>query len=224
MLDIGGFEKLLLDMRARADELVTKEGAKILSEYNSAQKALREAKREIARSEWKLRRLREKIDEVEKTEVSNIPNEYINKFVAKYTKGFAPGDTAYVVRESFKKEKCDLCEGKKRLKVKSPAKKEGLIVDCPECGGRGIVRKASYEVKEEKIESVDLKLHLEKGRVQIWSSDTIRFFGADYSSTVANVYTTLEEAEAEANKLTEERPGLMAKLRKAKEVLGDGLQ
>ena len=207
MLDSSGFEKLLLDMRTRASELITEEGAEILSEYQSAQKALSETKREIARCERKLEELLAEIDKMEKAEVGDIPEEYIKKFVTKYTKGFAPGDVVYALRERTERKKCSVCEGEGKFEAKKLGTKEVILAGCPECRGRGTVIKSFCEVKKEKIKEVGLKLLFEKDRVSVWNYDTVRLYGDEYPLGVTGLYGNLEEAEeaeAEAKKLMED--------------------
>ncbi len=199
------FEEIVSEAEENIKELFNERVKSVIDDVKEKEKRLKELESQIRQSEVKKARIENDLKETEEQAEKidcNMPQKYINKFVNKVTKGFAPGDTAWRVSTDYEIKECPFCNGKRRLITN--VKGREIEVSCPECQGIGKVRDYFTVVKKVKISRVDLTLCFRKDKVSYWTIECIYVDGDDSRCTVENLFKTEEEAQKEADRRNKE--------------------
>ena len=183
-------EKLKAEMTDQAKALVT--------EYTvaKAQKARLEA--EIEKLKTETDDLKAYYQRLNKTE---LPKEFIQNMVKAISGDYAPGDKAWVIKESVSQEKCPNCYGNGKINIKYCDTGKLDEIECPRCKGKGLVVLTKRSCDEVRVRKVNVKLNFDSRGVRYWSTDTIEIQGMEYPVSADRVYTTMEDAKKALKKM-----------------------
>ena len=130
------FEEIVSEAEENIKQLFNERVKSVIDGVKDKEKRLKELESQIRQSEAKKARiengLKEAEEKAEKVDC-NMPQKYIDKFVNRATKGFAPGDTAWRVATEYEIKECPFCSGERRLITNVKGRK--IEVGCPECHG-----------------------------------------------------------------------------------------
>lgn len=191
-------DAIIAEASQKLRSLLKQEAKDIIDEANSAQERLLSINREIGEKQLQLHYEAEKLkklqEEITEDEMHNIPRRYIERFVRKATKNFAPGDTVYQVSIVYKTEPCGLCAGTGKVLCAIKEGNEQRRISCPDCNGTGNLRIAEEAVQRKTIDRIDLTLCFKPDRVSFWNSSAIMLRGNDFKCDPRNLYATEKEA------------------------------
>lgn len=100
---------------------------------------------------------------------------------------FNVGDKVWTINQGEVQEKCPICNGKERVKIKNKS------YMCPECNGDGYVKKLHPEWKVFYYKREIWRLIINRSKEEIYSVE-----GNEYK--VKDCFATKEEAQKECDK------------------------
>ena len=175
-------------------ELLKSRLRKSFEDVKSAEDELVELNCQIAHKKRELEDITKRCEEKLSYERTRLPKEFVNQILHSLTKGFAPGDIVYHISGKYKRENCPVCLGERTISAIICGNERS--VQCPECKGRGYTESYYHEIEERIVDRVDVRLCFENGKVGIWNSENVFLRGSEYHSSIGDVFSTREEAEA----------------------------
>lgn len=180
----------------------------------NAQSELSRLESEITTARYELEAVKKEAEDtrqrMERYQRHQLPRQFIEDMLHEATADIVPGDTVWTIKHAYKAKPCERCGGEGSLiakRIKSPNEK-GVTVKCPDCGGHGKHSVAIAKPEQQTVSSVDLKLHFHSDHVSYWSLDCIYLNNRNYDGiSVDNVFKTLEEAQAKADKINAKKQG-----------------
>lgn len=210
------------DAPTEADVIIAEAQEKLRDMFNSVTKATCEQARnaqfelsrlqgEITAAQYKLEAVQREAKDVrqrmEQYKRHQLPRQFVEDMLHEATADIVPGQKVWTIKYKSQEAPCQDCDGSGELiakRIKSP-KGESVIVKCPTCRGYGVKSVSIAMPQEETVSLVNLKLCFYPDSVSYWSMDCIYTEGSDYGYSVDDVYNTLEEAQAKADKLNAKR-------------------
>lgn len=193
----AGVDEAISQFSETLSALLKDEVKEQAEQYQSLSEKLNLLREEISNKERNLKSAQEKLEALEtkfeQSDLHEMPQRYVDRFVEKYTKGICPGDKVWTVKRKISTKTCPCCRGAKKVKAKIDNR--DMKVKCPGCEGLGSISNVSHYANERTVEQVFLKLCFEEYRVSVWTIDTISLRGSDYSENVSEIFKTKEECE-----------------------------
>ena len=166
----------------------------------------RDAQKELSSLNFQIQQMRSALDyakselESEKAKVDqykmhDLPRALVNRMVAETAGGFAPGDEVCRIKEDWSYPKCPRCGGAKKLVAKL-ANGEDALVRCPECDGKGTIRKVKRSIEKTTVSGVYIRLCFDEHRCSRWTSESVFIRGRESAIDPKKLYREEEEAEA----------------------------
>lgn len=130
------------------------------------------------------------------------PEGVLRDAIAKFTGGYVPGDTVYVLQETASFVPCDMC--KEKGEVSAVIDGEECLIDCPSCHAVGSHLKKKCRVLKGKVDEITLSLHIEKDNIYTWNVAPIQLTNFPYPLPPDLIYRTRQEAEMKKESLEKE--------------------
>lgn len=129
------------------------------------------------------------------------PKDVLHDAVAHYTGGFAPGDTVYALKANPGFAPCSLCGGEGNVQATIAGKEHQVI--CPLCCNGNIIER-HFDIFEEKVVEVELRLHIDQDSVWTWTAAPIQLTNFPYPLPPDLICRTRHEAEMKKESLEKE--------------------
>lgn len=188
-------------------DLLSSEVKTKLQESIKQAEMLDELKRKCEEAEARLSRINRKIEDAEKqfekSELYDMPNKYVARFVKNAIGNFTVGDNVYTFGYERKYEDCPVCKGVGEFDA--IVSDEKIKMKCSYCNGVGKRYIDKKAIERARISEICLKLCFHEDKTNYWSLDNIYLDRKQYSTPLRNIFVTKEEAEKALAELEEEK-------------------
>lgn len=206
------------DVPSEADMVIAEAQEKLRDLFNDVTKATceraRNAELELSRlqgkitaAQYKLEAVKRAEDDVrqrmERYEHHDFPLKVVQDIMRELTLDFCPGDKAYIVSLTKAEKPCEYCGGEGQFEATASGVSPKLI-KCPKCEGRKKTAYAVNKAVEVTVAAVHPSIMFNTKGIRIWKDDCIITDDNGYYSA-NEIFKTLEEAQAKADKLNGNR-------------------
>lgn len=172
----------------------------VINRYERALKNLDIVNTKIKERESRLQVLDDELKKAETAAAEEIPATHMRRIIEKYTGGYKPGQSMYIVDKHGKDVDCPCCNGTGKINVRY--QDEILKIDCPKCRGFGMQRIFEWGYRKHTIRQVILRINISSNRVR---ADGFDMDGLQLEDGVVYIYDedTMFSTEEEAKQAIE---------------------
>lgn len=142
------------------------------------------------------------ISRVKPIRKGKLSEEKSKEVLNKYLRTFTPGETVYAVIPVTIDTPCNTCMGTKHVTVLGNSR-EVKRRECPDCKGKGVIYKKSYQIVEDTVSEVRV-IFSQSGNPSNIDYEIVGVYLTNkYVVGISNIFKSLENAEIRRQELYE---------------------